>query len=577
MWRRRVEAGSRWLRVDAGVWPQFLDHAEGLATGDVVPGTHGLVRLGPLKVISDGSLNSRTAYCTDPYPGTGGHGVLNVPTEELTELLRHAHAHGIRAAVHAIGDRANTLALDAFEASGARGTVEHAQLLHEADVERMARLGIVASVQPAHLLDDRDVADHHWAGRTDRAFAYGSLARAGVRMAFGSDAPVAPLDPWAAPAVRRASSQEAPTARRARSMTASVPPDCARITPMKATRIHGHRDIRLDELPDPRIVEPTDAVVRVVASCICGSDLWQYRKEGPVTPWQIGHEFVGVVEQVGSAVRTVKEGDFVIAPFVWSDNTCEVCQEGLQTSCLHGGGWGSDGVDGGQGEKVRVPLADGTLVPAPVGEDSPLVPALLTLSDVMGTGYHAARAAGVGPGSHVAVVGDGAVGLCAVLAAKRLGAERVTIFSRHADRTAVARRFGATDVVAERGKDGVAHAKELTGGLGFRHVVEAVGSNESWAMSLGMARPGGTVGFVGVPIGATEGISPWPLFDKNVTIRGGVAPTRSYIPEFLPEVLDGTLDPSPVFDLELPLSQVAEGYRAMDERRAIKVLLRPGA
>ena len=347
---------------------------------------------------------------------------------------------------------------------------------------------------------------------------------------------------------------------------------------MKATRIHGFRDIRLEDLPDPKIIKSTDAVVRVVASCICGSDLWQYRREGerPDGPWQIGHEFLGVVEQIGSGVTTVREGDLVIAPFVWSDNTCVMCQEGLHTSCLHGGGWGSPGVDGGQGEKVRVPQADGTLVVAPVGEDSELIPALLALSDVMGTGHHAARAASVGPGSHVAVVGDGAVGLCAVLAAKRLGAERITIFSRHEDRTAVARQFGATDAIAERGKDALARAKEETGGLGFHHVIEAVGSKQSWETSLGIARPGGTVGFVGVPVGASEGIPPWDMFGKNLTVRGGVAPVRAYIPELLVEVLDGTLDPSPVFDVELPLAQVAEGYAAMDERRAIKVLLRPG-
>lgn len=346
---------------------------------------------------------------------------------------------------------------------------------------------------------------------------------------------------------------------------------------MKATRIHGPRDIRLDDLPDPCIIDPTDAVVRVVASCICGSDLWQYRKEDPITPWQIGHEFVGVVEQAGPAVTHLKEGDFVIAPFVWSDNTCEMCQEGLHTSCLHGGGWGANGVDGGQGEKVRVPQADGTLVKAPVTEDSALVPALLALSDVMGTGHHAARAAGVTAGSRVAVIGDGAVGLCAVLAAKRLGAERITIFSRHADRTAIARQFGATDVIPERGKDAVVRAKDETGGLGFHHVIEAVGTTQSWKTSLGIARPGGTVGFVGVPAGVGAGIPPWDLFSKNLTVRGGVAPVRAYIPELLPEVLDGSLDPSPVFDTELPLSQVAEGYALMDERRAIKVLLRPDA
>ena len=346
---------------------------------------------------------------------------------------------------------------------------------------------------------------------------------------------------------------------------------------MKAAVIHGGFDVRVEDVPDPVLIEPTDAVVRVLASCICGSDLWPYRRSGPRRggPARIGHEFLGVVEQVGADVATVRRGDVVIAPFMWSDGTCVHCRAGLQTSCLHGGGWGADRVDGGQGEAVRVPQADGTLVVAPVTPDDERLPALLTLSDVMGTGHHAALAAGVGPGSHVAVVGDGAVGLCGVLAARRLGAERIVLLGRHEDRIAVARTFGATDVVPARGQDAVDAVLELTDGLGLPHVLECVGMQSSWDTAVAIARPGGTVGYVGVPAGLEAGLPIGSMFGRNVAVRGGVAPVRAYLPELLADVLAGVIDPSPVFDLELPLGQAPAGYAAMDERRAIKVLLRP--
>lgn len=346
---------------------------------------------------------------------------------------------------------------------------------------------------------------------------------------------------------------------------------------MKAAIIHGGHDVRVEEVPDPVLLEPTDAVVRVLLSCICGSDLWPYRNETPRKngPARIGHEFLGVVEQVGADVATVRPGDVVIAPFVWSDGTCPHCLAGVHTSCLHGGGWGDPQVDAGQGEAVRVPQADGTLVVAPVAPDDERLPALLTLSDVMGTGHHAARAAGVGPGSHVAVIGDGAVGLCGVLAARRLGAERIVLLGRHEDRIAVARSFGATDVVRERGADAVQQVLELTEGLGVPHVLECVGMQESWDTAVDVARPGGTVGYVGVPNGMTTGLPLRTMFGRNVSVHGGVAPVRAYLPELMADVLSGALDPSAVFDLELPLDRTPEGYAAMDERRAIKVLLRP--
>jgi len=323
-----------------------------------------------------------------------------------------------------------------------------------------------------------------------------------------------------------------------------------------------------------------DAIVRVVAACVCGSDLWPYRgvTETP-RPKRIGHEFVGVVEQVGPQVEKIKVGDFVIAPFYDCDMTCVNCRNGFSTSCLHGGWWGSDDrlggfADGGQGERVRVPHADGSLVATPSQPAPELVPHLLTLADVMGTGHHAALSGGAAPGKSVVVVGDGAVGLCAVLAARRLGAERIVAMSRHADRQALARRFGATDIVEERGAEGVARIRELFDGVGADVVLECVGTKESMDQALRSARPGGQLGFVGVPNGGPE-LPLDRMFSTNVGVRGGVAPVRNYVEELLPEVWDGRLEPGAVFDLELPMSEVAEAYAAMDERRAIKVLLRP--
>lgn len=349
---------------------------------------------------------------------------------------------------------------------------------------------------------------------------------------------------------------------------------------MRATVIHAPRDIRLQDVPDPVVQRPTDAVVRVVAACVCGSDLWSYRGVRDVPqPARIGHEFVGVVEEVGADVRTVRPGQFVIAPFTVHDGTCVHCRNGVYTSCERLSWWGGPDFEGlrsdaGQGEYVRVPLADGTLVATPEVPDDAMVPALLTLSDVMGTGHHAARAAGVRPGSTVVVVGDGAVGLCGVLAARRLGAERVVAMSRNPVRQELARRFGASDVVAGRGAEGVAQVKDLLGGIGADAVLEAVGTKESMQQALDSARPGGTVGFVGVPAGGPE-LPVQQMFSTNVGVRGGVAPVRAYIPELLADVWAGTLDPSGVFDLTLPLDEVARAYDAMDTRRAVKALLRP--
>ncbi len=349
---------------------------------------------------------------------------------------------------------------------------------------------------------------------------------------------------------------------------------------MRATVLHGAGHVRLDEVPDPSILLPTDAVVRVVAACVCGSDLWPYRGIAPAAaPRRIGHEFVGVVEDAGGDVRTVRRGDFVIAPFAVSDGICAHCRNGVHTSCVQGGWWGSPDaaglpVDGGQGEYVRVPLADGTLVRTPDVPDAELVPSLLTLSDVMGTGHHAALAAGVGPGSSVVVVGDGAVGLCAVLAARRLGAERIVAMSRHEPRQRLATEFGATDIVAERGVAGVAVVLDLLDGVGADAVLECVGTRESMQQALDATRPGGRVGYVGVPHGGPE-LPIRQMFGANIAVAGGVAPVRAYLDELLPEVLDGSLQPGRVFDLELPLAEVAEAYAAMDERRSIKSLLRP--
>ena len=337
--------------------------------------------------------------------------------------------------------------------------------------------------------------------------------------------------------------------------------------------MYGAGDVRVEHVPDARIVKPTDALVTVTRACICGSDLWPYKSMKPSeTGRRMGHEFIGLVQDVGAEVRTVKKGDVVVAPFVWSDGTCVFCQDGLHTSCLHGGGWGGPGVDAGQGEAVRVPQADGTVVVLPVGRDDALMPSLLTLSDVMGTGHHAALAARVGPGKTVAVVGDGAVGLCGVIAARRLGAERIIMLGRHPDRIALARDFGATDVVSERGDEAIEPVRELTGGFGAHCVFECVGYEESTRTALNITRPGGAVGRVGVPQDPAipEAVS---TFFRNVTIAGGPAPVRAYIEELLPDVLEGRIQPGRVFDRVTNLDGVPEGYRAMNEREAIKVMI----
>src|SRR3954467_7720947 len=299
---------------------------------------------------------------------------------------------------------------------------------------------------------------------------------------------------------------------------------------MRATLLYGPGDVRVETVPDPRILQPTDAILRVTHACICGSDLWPYKSmERSDSGRRMGHEFIGIIEDTGADVRTVKRGDLVVAPFAWSDGTCIFCRAGLQTSCLHGGFWGGE-LDGGQGEAVRVPQADGTLVVLPAGRDHALMPSLLTLSDVVGTGHHAARAARVGPGKTVAVVGDGAVGLCGVLAARRLGAERIILLGRHPDRIALAREFGATDVVPDRGDEAIARVRELTRGEGAHAVLECVGLDDSMATAIGIARPGGAVGRVGVPQGETMPAS-LLAFYGNVTVNGGPAPVRAYVEE----------------------------------------------
>jgi threonine dehydrogenase-like Zn-dependent dehydrogenase len=344
---------------------------------------------------------------------------------------------------------------------------------------------------------------------------------------------------------------------------------------VRATLIYGAGDVRVEDVPDPKILEPTDVVLRVTMACICGSDLWPYKnREATESGGRIGHEFLGVVEEIGADVATLNEGDLVIAPFVWSDNTCDYCRGGLQTSCRHGGGWGFGNVDGGQGEAVRVPQADGTLVKIPATVDEQLLPSLLTLSDVFSTGHHAAVSAGVGAGATVAVVGDGAVGLCAVLAAKRLGAERIILLGRHSARTDLGREFGATDVVPERGEEAIAKVRELTNGDGTTYVLECVGTLDAFTTTLGIVKPGGIVSRVGVPQyqDAPLGRS---VFMANVTVTGGVAPARNYIPQLLPDVLDGLIEPGRVFDRTVKMEDVPEGYAAMNSREALKVLVTP--
>ncbi|HEY3437499.1 MAG TPA: zinc-dependent alcohol dehydrogenase family protein [Actinotalea sp.] len=338
---------------------------------------------------------------------------------------------------------------------------------------------------------------------------------------------------------------------------------------MRAAIIHGPGDVRLEERPEPTVLAPTDALVRTVAACVCGSDLWRYRGIQDVTaPTPIGHEYVGVVEAVGAAVTTVRPGQFVVGGFLTSDNTCPLCLLGAHANCQ-----AVTGYDGCQAELIRVQNADGTLVATPSMPEDAMVPSLLALSDVMCTGWHAAVCADVQPGSTVVVVGDGAVGLCGVLAAAQLGAGRIIAMSRHPDRQALARELGATDIVAERGDDGVARVLELTGGIGADSVLECVGTQHSVTQALRSARPGGMVGWVGVP--HVTDLPQQHMFWKNVGLRGGPAPVRAYLPDLLARVWDGRIEPGKVFDLTLPLAEVAEAYAAMDERRAIKVLLRP--
>jgi threonine dehydrogenase-like Zn-dependent dehydrogenase len=342
---------------------------------------------------------------------------------------------------------------------------------------------------------------------------------------------------------------------------------------MRAAVFLGPRRIEVADRPDPVVTAPTDAVVRVALGCVCGSDLWYYRGESPHALGPIGHEFIGVVEQIGAEVRNLAEGEFVIAPFKFSDGTCAHCRAGWTSSCVAGGAFGTDGVDGGQGEAVRVPFADGTLVPVPgAGHSDATMRSLLALTDVMATGHHVAVSAAVRPGSIVAVIGDGAVGLCAVIAAGRLGAERIIALSRNPARQALARSFGATDIIAERGDTATQAVLERTGGLGVDAALECVGTAQSMATAFAVARPGSTVGFVGVPHGVEVPIA--TMFGSNIGLRGGSAPVRRYIPELLDDVLEGRIDPGRVFDFETKLEDIAEAYAAMDQRRAIKSLVR---
>ncbi|MFG2222267.1 zinc-binding dehydrogenase [Streptomyces sp. NPDC048644] len=342
---------------------------------------------------------------------------------------------------------------------------------------------------------------------------------------------------------------------------------------MRAAVMYGAGDVRIEDRPDPKIQQPTDAIVRTVHSCVCGSDLWPYKSlPAAGTGRPMGHEFLGVIEETGADVTGLRAGDLVVAPFTYCDNTCDYCVKGLHISCRHGGRYGFDGVDGGQGEAVRVPHADGTLVKLPEAVDPALLPSLLTLSDVMTTGHHGAVTAGVGRGDAVLVVGDGAVGLCAVIAARRLGAERVVLMGRHPARTDIGRDFGATDVVAERGEEGVARVRELTGGDGVDKVIEAVGTREAFETSLATVVDGGTVSRLGVPQYEDGPLGP-SLFMRNITLTGGAGPSRAYIHELLPDVLDGTITPGRVFDRHFTLDETPDAYRAMADRHVLKALI----
>ncbi|MDI2027589.1 zinc-dependent alcohol dehydrogenase family protein [Saccharopolyspora sp. TS4A08] len=345
---------------------------------------------------------------------------------------------------------------------------------------------------------------------------------------------------------------------------------------MRATVMYEAGDVRVEDVPDSKIEQPTDALVTVTAACICGSDLWPYgsmpASDGPA---RMGHEAIGIVQETGAEVATVKKGDLVVAPFAISDGTCEFCREGLQTSCVNSTFWDTEPHEGCQSEAVRVPYADGTLVKLPVAPDSVLMPSLLTLSDVFGTGYHAAATGGVRRGSKVTVIGDGAVGLLAVLSAKRLGAEQIVLMGRHAERTDLGREFGATDVVAERGEEGVERVRELTGGHGSHVVLEAVGNMPAYQQAVGAVRPGGIISRVGVPQYEEAPIGFGSLFGRNVRLAGGPAPVRAYIDELLPPILDGSIEPGKVFDATTDLDGVPTGYQEMADRKTLKVLVKP--
>ncbi len=337
---------------------------------------------------------------------------------------------------------------------------------------------------------------------------------------------------------------------------------------MRGVVMHAPGDVRVEDRDDPKIVHPTDAIIRLSATCICGSDLWPYRGEDEVHDAPMGHEYVGVVEEVGSDVRAVKPGQFVVGSFVSSDNTCEICAAGYQSRCVQGELMGTIGT---QAQYARIPLADGTLVATPGMPPDALIPSLLAASDVLGTGWFAAVAADAGPGKIVTVVGDGAVGLLGVMAARQLGAERIIVMSRHRDRQALAREFGATDVVEERGAEGVAAIKDLTNGLGAHSVIEAVGTQQSMTQAISSTRPGGHIGFVG--LSHDVNLPGDELFFSAVHLHGGLAPVRRFLPELIRLIWNGQIDPGKVFDLSLPLADAAAGYRAMDTRRAVKVLL----
>jgi threonine dehydrogenase-like Zn-dependent dehydrogenase len=344
---------------------------------------------------------------------------------------------------------------------------------------------------------------------------------------------------------------------------------------MRATIMYEAGDVRIENVPDAGIRAPTDAIIRVTRACICGSDLWPYNDLEPTPEGRpMGHEAIGIVEEVGSEVGTLRPGQLVVMPFAFSDGSCMFCEEGLHTSCVQGGFFGSADVGGAQAEALRIPQADGTLFALPVGPDDALMASLLTLSDVMGTGHHAAVTARVRPGARVAVVGDGAVGLCGVIAAKRLGAEQIIIMGRHRDRLDLAGQFGATDVVSERGKAAVERVRELTGGVGVHSVLECVGTEQAIGTAMRLVRPGGAVGRVGVPhyqaVPAAE-----RMFYDNVSVAGGPAPVRAYIAELLPAVMEGRIEPGRVFDRSVGLDGVPDGYRAMNDREALKVMVRP--